>query len=494
MDFREQIRQMERVNINDMERVPEWARAEQLERIVPLKELWGYPKISADTGQRSKIKGMKSKKKKNTAVRRIVVICILAALVLIGAVFSHFGGFGTGESADPEEFAAYAGQISEITIPENTRIIALGEATHGNREFQQLKLDVFRIMVEQYGIRAFALEGDYGGCEVVNRYIHGGEGTAKEAAAAIGFAIYRTGEMEELISWMRSYNETAADGDDIRFYGFDMQRTEYSYQFLLEGLKSLGHDAEELEKLRDGGDWSALYDREERILVFTELRQDLSERVSASDTDQAIETAVHLTDILLQNQAMEKAYEENFADANGIRDQYMADNTMWILEQEERRGNDRIFITGHSGHMEQSGTYVGGENKVMGNLLTDRIGRDAYFAIGTDFYKTTCNFPTGSGKRVNRTFYSRDPLAKASRKNGYDFSWLDFSTIPADSSLAEMVNGYIFMGSLGDNPMDGLNGIVFRILPYAYRVWQVPSELYDGMIFVTEAHPISVNN
>ena len=303
MDFREQIRQMERVNTNDMERVPEWARAEQLERIVPLKELWGYPKISADTGQRSKIKGMKSEKKKNTAVRRIVVICILAALVLIGAVFSHFGGFGIGESADPEEFAAYAGQISEITIPENTRIIALGEATHGNREFQQLKLDVFQIMVEQYGIRAFALEGDYGGCEVVNRYIHGGEGTAKEAAAAIGFAIYRTGEMEELISWMRSYNETAADGDDIRFYGFDMQRTEYSYQFLLEGLKSLGHDAEELEKLRDGGDWSALYDCEERILVFTELRQDLSERTSASDTDQAIETAVHLADILLQNQA-----------------------------------------------------------------------------------------------------------------------------------------------------------------------------------------------
>ena len=133
MDFREQIRQMERVNINDMERVPEWARAEQLERIVPLKELWGYPKISADTGQRSKIKGMKSKKKKHTAIRRIVVICILAALVLIGAVFSHFGGFGSGVSADPEEFAAYAGQISEITIPENTRIIALGEATHGNR-------------------------------------------------------------------------------------------------------------------------------------------------------------------------------------------------------------------------------------------------------------------------------------------------------------------------------------------------------------------------
>lgn len=440
------------------------------------------------------MKNMNSKVKKKTAIRRNVNLCILAVMILAGAVFSRFGGFGTGNSADPEEFAIYAGQVSEITIPENTRIIALGEATHGNREFQQLKLDVFQIMVEQYGVRAFALEGDYGGCEAVNRYIHGGDGTAKEAAAAIGFAIYRTGEMEDLISWMRSYNETAADGDDIRFYGFDMQRTEYNYQFLLEELKRSGYDSSQLEILRDGEDWSALYDREKRVSVLTELRQDLSERTPASGTDQAIDTAVHLADTLLQNQALGKAHEENNPDASGSRDRYMADNTMWILAQEEKRGNDMIFISGHSGHLEQSGTYAGSEHKVMGNLLTDMIGRDAYFAIGTDFYKTTCNFPTGSGKRVNRTFYSRDPLAKASCKNGYDVSWLDFSVIPAESGLAEMVNGYIFMGSLGENPMDGPNGILYRFLPYAYRVWRAPSDLYDGMIFVTEAHPISVNN
>ncbi len=484
---------MEKINLNDMDRVPEWARAEHMERIVPLKELWKYPKSSQIRRQGTK-KNMNSKKKKNTTIRRIVILCIFAVMILTGAVFSRFGGFGTGESADPEEFAKYAGEVSAITIPENTRIIALGEATHGNREFQQLKLDVFQIMVEQYGVRAFALEGDYGGCEVVNRYIHGEDGTAKEAAAAIGFAIYRTGEMEDLISWMRSYNETAAEGEDIRFYGFDMQRTEYNYQFLLEELNRLGYDSSELEKLRDGEDWSAVYDREKRVSVLTDLRQQLSERTPASDADQTIAAAVHLTDILLQNQMMGKAYEENYADAAGIRDRYMADNTMWILTQEEKRGNDRIFISGHNGHLEQSGTYVGGENKVMGNLLTDRIGRDAYFAIGTDFYKTVCSFPTSSGKRVNRTFYSRDPLAKASYKNGYDVSWLDFSRIPADSGLTEMVNGYIFMGSLGDNPMDGLNGIVYRVLPYAYRVWQSPSELYDGMIFVTEAHPIRVNS
>lgn len=112
---------------------------------------------------------------------------LLVVVLVIACFFSYFGGFGTGKCADTEEFAKYAGTISDISVPEQARVIGLGEATHGNIEFQQLKLEVFKVMVEKYGVRAFALEGDYGGCEEVNRYIHGGSGTAQEAAAAIGF-------------------------------------------------------------------------------------------------------------------------------------------------------------------------------------------------------------------------------------------------------------------------------------------------------------------
>ena len=39
--------------------------------------------------------------------------------------------------------------------------------------------------------------------EAVNRYIHGGDGTIKDVVSAIGFAIYQTEEMENLISWMQ---------------------------------------------------------------------------------------------------------------------------------------------------------------------------------------------------------------------------------------------------------------------------------------------------
>ena len=164
-------------------------------------------------------------------------------------VYSYYGGLGTVKCANVNEFEKYAVTVENLSIPEQAKIVALGEATHGNKEFQQLKLDIFKIMVEDYGVRAFSLEGDYGGCEAVNRYIHGGDGTVKDAVSAIGFAIYQTEEMENLISWMREYNKSATQGNDIRFYGFDMQRREYNYQYLLEAVKNVEMDAEELEKI-----------------------------------------------------------------------------------------------------------------------------------------------------------------------------------------------------------------------------------------------------
>ena len=162
---------------------------------------------------------MKSKASKKRIFRWILLMLFFGAIFVL-YFHAYFGGLKIVEPIDTKEFATYAGNVSDITIPDSVRIIALGEATHGNAEFQQLKLDVFKLMVEKYGVRAFALEGDYGGCEAVNRYIHGGAGTAQEAAAAIGFPIYRTEQMAHLIEWMRQYNMTAKEGEDLRFYGF----------------------------------------------------------------------------------------------------------------------------------------------------------------------------------------------------------------------------------------------------------------------------------
>jgi erythromycin esterase len=43
------------------------------------------------------------------------------------------------------------------------------------------------------------------------------------------------------------------------------------------------------------------------------------------------------------------------------------------------------------------------------------------------------------------------------------------------------------MGSVGE----GYSPLM-AIMPMAYRVWDSPTELYDGMIFVSKAQPIEV--
>ncbi|WP_199536240.1 MULTISPECIES: erythromycin esterase family protein [unclassified Roseburia] len=419
------------------------------------------------------------KKKKHSRIWAVVGI-ILLGIVAVGSIYSHFGGFGTGPCADETEFMQYADQVDNIKIPEKTKIVALGEASHGNVGFQQLKLSVFQNLVENAGIRAFALEGDYGGCEYVNRYIHGGEGTAEQAAAAIGFAIYRTDEMADLISYMRKYNETAKAGDDLRFYGFDMQNWSYNLQYLTEACKASGIDVTELKKLEDNDEADGGYDIEEQTRIIMEIKKELQES-DAKD----IKQADHLADTLLQNISLGKVID-SAVEGNALRDQRMAENVMWILSMEEQRGNACIFISGHNGHIERSGNY-GTDNRVMGNILSDELG-EGYFAIGTDFYKTNCNLPKSDGKRITHTFYSYDPLAKAAKKAGYDMCWLDFSKVPENSKLKEQITDHVSMGSLGE----GYSAFFMSIFPQSYRISQSPEKLYDGMIFVADAHPIEI--
>ena len=411
-------------------------------------------------------------KKKKVLKKRYIVFCILVFLFVIAIIFMHFGGFSTGKNIDPQEFSKYAQNVKDINIPDNVKIVALGEATHGNVEFQELKLDVFKILVENYGVKAFAIEGDYGGCEKVNQYIQGGYGTPEEIVKAIDFQIYKTNEILELISYMREYNEKVEDNQKLRFYGFDMQRYVYNFQFLNELSHELGIDTNDLKKLMDGNDWNNEYDYKTRIEIVTKLKQELQNQENS-------EQAIHFADILLQYFELKTTME---TDIGLLRDKFMADNVKWILEQEEQLGNDRIFITGHNTHVAKYGSMDS-----MGKLLYKEIEND-YYVIGTDFYKTRVNLPVSQNKRTIQTFYSHDPLAKTSMLAGFDICWLDFSIIPENTKLYDLITNYIYMGNLGEG-----YSLIMRILPPSYRMFQPPATLYDSMIFVSNATPTKID-
>ena len=84
---------------------------------------------------------MKKNIKKHSIIKYAVCIILIVSCIIIG-VYSYYGGLGTGKCANVNEFEKYAVTVEDLSIPEQTKIVALGEATHGNKEFQQLKLDI----------------------------------------------------------------------------------------------------------------------------------------------------------------------------------------------------------------------------------------------------------------------------------------------------------------------------------------------------------------
>ena len=173
--------------------------------------------------------------KKHLVIRKIAVLAITAVILLSG-------GRLCPKAAEISDFDRYVTAVDDLSIPEGTRITALGEATHGNREFQQLKREVFEILVRKNGIHALVIEGDCGGCAVINEYIQGGSGDDREMTKLLGYRLYRTDDMQELIRWMHDYNETASEEEKVRLYGMDIQNCTCSIRVLKEFYEQVDAD------------------------------------------------------------------------------------------------------------------------------------------------------------------------------------------------------------------------------------------------------------
>ncbi|HEX2251988.1 MAG TPA: erythromycin esterase family protein [Thermoanaerobaculia bacterium] len=103
------------------------------------------------------------------------------------------------------------------------RLVALGEATHGTGDFTRFKHRLFRHLAEEHGYRLFLLEANLPECRDLDRWIQGGAGDPRRLLARLDEWIWNTGEMLELLEWMRAYNRDHPD-DPVHFAGFDMKR------------------------------------------------------------------------------------------------------------------------------------------------------------------------------------------------------------------------------------------------------------------------------
>lgn len=99
----------------------------------------------------------------------------------------------------------------------DAEVMGLGESTHGAHEQFAVKHRVVRLLVEEMGFRCLALEEDWTKGVQLNEYVVNGKGDPRALLADAG-SPWRTEEILDLVTWMRSYNETHPD-DNVRFAG-----------------------------------------------------------------------------------------------------------------------------------------------------------------------------------------------------------------------------------------------------------------------------------
>jgi erythromycin esterase len=386
----------------------------------------------------------------------------------------------------------YLKEVSTISIPKGIKIVGMGEATHGNKEFLELKQEVFKTLVKNNEYKVFALEGDFGGCQAVNEYILHGTGSAEEAVKAIGFAVYKTEEIVKLVKWMHEYNSSASESQKLSFYGFDMQRYDNNKKGLLSYIKKVDNEkiAAYEASLSDLNDETVFDQKKDKVqnglkaieTIIGEMEQNKEKYISKSSIREYSLASQYA--LCIKENATLRGTDVKYTET---RDKYMTEKVRWIFDYTKNNNNNTLFLSGHNGHIEKTSANQAGYTS-MGQRLKD-IFKDEYYAIGIDFYKSTFNCKDSiSGKRKEFSITNNESdLIKLFAKSNKSVALMDIKTAAKDENFNKILSAKQKMGNVGDE----FNGLT-KFLSASYTINMVPANSYDAVIFVRNATPTTM--
>lgn len=409
---------------------------------------------------------------------------------------------------------------------QDVRVIALGEATHGTREFFQCKHRLLEFLVCEMKCRLFAVEYSYAFCQLINDYVLG-TGTYDDVLYALNFSIYKSQEVTDMIDWMRAYNQTVEASDKVQFVGFDCQLNDLALISILHLLQEGDPDYYEtaLSLLLPETFVLIAEADEQELLQITAQIQEVSDHLIANESEwksssQDYEQVMFLIHLLKQecethgytnnqlnrvrqfiqnehpelstdleeqgeffflSEEMQLQYPELLQIAQDIhhqvclRDRFMSENIMMLLRNLPE--TDRMVVWAHNGHI---ALHESDGIPPMGSYLHDKLGQ-SYYALG--FVTSSGTFQALNQCRNELTVFSIPLLPENSwahhcSKFGQDQFLLSFRSAPQYnwmySSLPLIFIGNTFSDSL------------------PFFINHIPLNYFDGLIYIREtsaAHP-----
>jgi len=109
-------------------------------------------------------------------------------------------------------------------LAKGSRVIGVGEGSHGTAEHFQFKHRLFRELVEHHGFTLLGIEAPFNDAYLADQYVQGlAPNDPVAATLAFGDWPWQTQELRRLLEWMRQYNATREGKSKVRVVGFDLQ-------------------------------------------------------------------------------------------------------------------------------------------------------------------------------------------------------------------------------------------------------------------------------
>lgn len=367
------------------------------------------------------------------------------------------------------------------------RVVALGEATHGTREFFQMKHRVLEYLVSELGFTVFAIEAFYPESLAVNDYVLSGKGDPAQALAGLGFWTWDTEEVLEMIRWMRRWNEDPRHTRKVRFYGFDMQSPPRAVRHVLGYLQRVDPAyarelAPVLAPLRAPAATGSYGQQpaQVRAAVSAALAR-LVARFSADRQGWVARSGEASWAVARQHAVVAAQGEAMLASDSGvaIRDRAMADNVQWLLAQEPP--GTRMVLWAHNGHVSKAG-YTGVES--MGVHLARALGRQLV-VLGFAFHRggfRAVEMPMGPASKLRD--FDVGPAQPGSLDATLASAGLQAAIVdlrPASGTVAAWLDKPHATRSIGAGYGEALDAAFHQSLKVR--------EHYDGLIFFERTTP-----
>jgi erythromycin esterase-like protein len=149
----------------------------------------------------------------------------------------------------PEAGHGFADMQPLKQIVGDARVVELGEATHGTREFFQMKHRMLEFLATEMGFTIFSIEANMPEAYRLNDYVLTGKGDPKALLKGMYFWTWDTEEVLSMIEWMRAFNQSGKGR--VEFTGFDMQTPTVAVGIVSQFVER--NDPDYLAAVKDAG-------------------------------------------------------------------------------------------------------------------------------------------------------------------------------------------------------------------------------------------------